>query len=93
MLVKWDPYTEVEKTFDRFFQRPFALKPYWDDRNGEAVTWQPAVNVYEDQEKLSIDVQLPGVDLKDVHLSVTDHTLQIRGNVKGRLKSRRMAIM
>ena len=84
MLVKWDPYTEVEKTFDSFFRRPFALKPYWDDRNGEAVAWQPAVNVYEDQEKLSIDVQLPGIDIKDVHLSVTDHTLQIRGERKAK---------
>jgi len=82
MLVKWDPYTEIEKTFDGFFRRPFSLKPYWDDRNEEVIPWQPAVNVHEDKEKFSIDVQLPGIDMKDVHLSVTNNTLEIRGERK-----------
>ncbi len=82
MLVKWDPYTEIEKTFDGFFRRPFSLKPYWDDRNEEVIPWQPAVNVHEDKEKLSIDVQLPGIEMKDVHLSVTDNILEIRGERK-----------
>ena len=86
MLVKWDPYTEVEKTFDDFFRRPFSLKPYWDDRNGDALSWTPPVNVYEDEEKLAIDVQLPGIDKKDVHLSVKDHILELRGERKADTK-------
>ena len=65
MLVKWNPYTDIEKTVDSLFRRPFALRPFWDDRNGEGVGWQPAVNVYEDKDKLSIEAQLPGIDLKD----------------------------
>ena len=84
MLVKWDPYTEIEKTFDGLFGRPWSLRPYWDDRNREALTWKPAVNVSEDKEKLSIEVQVPGIDMKDVHLSVTDHTLEVRGERKAR---------
>lgn len=82
MLVKWDPYTEVEKTFDNFFSRPFGLRPYWDDQNGAGGAWKPAVDVYEDKETLSIEAQLPGIDMKDVNLSVTDHTLEIRGERK-----------
>lgn len=82
MLVKWDPYSEIEKTFDNFFRRPFALRPFWDDRNAESATWRPSVNVYEDKEKLSIEAQLPGIDLKDVNLTVTDHTLKIEGERK-----------
>ena len=82
MLVKWNPYTDIEKTVDSFFRRPFALSPFWDDRNGESVGWQPAVNVYEDKDKLSIEAQLPGIDLKDVSLTVTDRTLHIRGERK-----------
>ena len=82
MLVKWNPYTDIERTVDSLFRRPFALRPFWDDRNGESVGWQPAVNVFEDKEKLSIEAQLPGIDLKDVSLTVIDHTLQIRGERK-----------
>ena len=82
MLVKWNPYKEIDKSFDEFFRRPFSRKPFWDDRNSEVVAWKPAVNVHEDDEKLAIDVQLPGIDKKDVHLSVNDYTLEIRGERK-----------
>lgn len=82
MLVKWDPYTEIDKTFDSFFRSPASLRPYWDDRNGEVGPWKPAVNVHEDKEKISIDIQLPGIDMKDVYLSVNDHTLEVRGERK-----------
>ncbi|RMH37793.1 MAG: Hsp20/alpha crystallin family protein [Nitrospirae bacterium] len=82
MLVKWDPFTEMEKSLSELFRRPWALRPVWDDRNVEAVTWKPAVNVYEDKDNLYIEAQLPGIDLKDVHVSVSDHTLQLRGERK-----------
>ncbi len=90
MLVKWDPYTEIEKTFDNFFRRPFSLKPYWDDRNEEVVSWKPAVNVHEDGEKFRIEVQVPGIDRKDVHLSVNDHTLEIKGERKADTKEEKI---
>ena len=89
MLVKWSPYTEIDKTFDSFFRRPFGLVPFWDDQNGDAVAWQPAVNVYEDKEQLSIQAQLPGIDMKDVSLSVTNRTLQVRGERKDENKEQR----
>ncbi|MDR4493226.1 MAG: Hsp20/alpha crystallin family protein [Nitrospirales bacterium] len=82
MLVKWDPYTEFDKAIDGLFRRPLALRPVWDDRNGETTAWRPAVNVYEDKDHLAIEAQLPGVGMEDVTLSVTDRTLQLRGERK-----------
>ena len=82
MLVKWNPYTEIEKSFDHLFRRPFSLTPFWEDGSREAVPWRPAVNVHEDKEKFTIDVQLPGIDKKDVQLSVNDNILEIRGERK-----------
>ncbi|MGD9852977.1 MAG: Hsp20/alpha crystallin family protein [Nitrospirales bacterium] len=82
MLVKWDPYTEFDKAIDGLFRRPLALQPLWDDRNSETTAWRPAVNVYEDKDHLAIEAQLPGVRMEDVTLSVTDHTLQLRGERK-----------
>lgn len=82
MLVKWEPYEDIERTFDNFFGRNFWPRALWDDRNGEVTKWRPAVNVYETKENLSIEAQLPGIDMKDVNISVTDHTLEIRGERK-----------
>ena len=82
MLVKWNPYTELEQTMNGFFDRPFGLRPMWDDRNDEALAWQPAVNVYEDKDHLAIEAQLPGIDLNDIELSVNEQTLHLRGERK-----------
>ena len=81
MLVKWDPFKEIEQTLGWWNTKPFC-RPLWDDRNEEATNWAPEVNVYEDTEHLYLETQLPGVDLKDVNVSVNDRTLEIRGERK-----------
>ena len=82
MLVKWNPYSELERTVNGLWDRPFGLRPMWDDRNGEPVVWQPSVNVYEEKDHLSIEAQLPGIDLNDIELSVQEQTLHLRGERK-----------
>ena len=82
MLVRWNPYREVERSFDEFFGRDWDVRPLWDDKNGQVGTWKPAVNVYEDKDSMYIEAQLPGIDMKDVNLSVTDHALELRGERK-----------
>ncbi len=82
MLVKWNPYTELERTVNGLFDEPFGLRPIWDDRNAEARVWQPPVNVYEDKDHLAIEAQLPGIDLNDIELSVKEQTLVVRGERK-----------
>ncbi len=82
MLVKWNPYTELERTVNGLFDQPLGLRPIWDDRNAEAQAWQPPVNVYEDKDYLEIEAQLPGIDLKDIELSVKEQKLELRGERK-----------
>ena len=87
MLVKWDPFTELERTFNWWAGRPYA-RPVWDDRNCEAGHWAPPVNVYEDTDQVYYEVQLPGIEMKDVNISVTDQVLQIRGERKADTEKR-----
>ena len=82
MLVKWNPYTELERTVNELFHQPLGLRPNWDDKNGELLAWQPPVNVYEDKDHVAIEVQLPGIDLKDIDLSVKEQTLSLHGERK-----------
>ena len=77
MLVKWNPYTDLERTVDGLFNQPFGLRPVWDDKNVEALVWEPTVNVYEDKDHLAIEAQLPGVDLNDIELSMKEQTLHV----------------
>jgi len=81
MLVKWDPITEMEQTLKWWETQPF-LRPRWDDRGDVAKTWAPPVNVYEDTEHLSVEIQLPGLNLEDISISVKDQTMDIHGERK-----------
>ncbi len=78
MSGKWD----LLKELDWWGTQPFR-RPYWDDPGAQAVNWVPPVNVHEDKENVYVEAQLPGIDMDDVKISVTDHTLQLRGERKG----------
>ncbi len=81
MLVKWNPFQELERTLDWWNTQPFR-RPQWDDAVPSGSHWVPPVNVYEDKESLFVEAQLPGIDMNDVKLSVTDHVLQLSGERK-----------
>lgn len=42
-------------------------------------TWQPAVNILEREEGIEITVEMPGIDAKDVDVTVEDGVLSIKG--------------
>jgi HSP20 family protein len=92
-LTRWSPlgsvfqlHREVNDLFNRFFgeeSTPDLARP-----NAEVVTWWPAVESYTDKGDLHVRVALPGVDPKDVEVTVADDTLTIRGERKGKGESK-----
>jgi HSP20 family protein len=49
------------------------------EEEGNLSTWTPLVDICEDQEAVRITAELPGMQQKDVKLSVKDGVLTIRG--------------
>jgi HSP20 family protein len=66
--------TEMEDLFNRFFGAP----------NGETAPnmWAPNVDVEETDKELLVKADLPGVDAKDVDISIADGTLILKGEKK-----------
>jgi len=60
-----------------------ALGAPWSFGRGENGTitaaWTPACDIFEDKDQLKIVVELPGVKLEDVKLSIENNLLTIRG--------------
>jgi len=58
----------------------------WQAQQGETGTitaaWVPAVDVFENLEAVKIVAEIPGVDPKDVKLSIENTVLTIRGEKK-----------
>ena len=81
-LMKWRPFgsgllevqEEMDKVFDQFFSRsPARLS--WNGNGG----WHPVVDISENKEGFVVTAELPGLTQDDVHVSLTDNTLTVKG--------------
>jgi HSP20 family protein len=68
---------EMDRLFDSFFREPLggALDwPHWG-----AGKWSPAVDVAEDDKEVSVRAELPGIDPKDIDVTVVGNQVVISG--------------
>lgn len=81
-LVRWEPRRNLTRGFfDDFFdmmEKPGRSRKNWFDGG----IWAPAVDLIDKNDKLLAKVELPGVDKKDVKLSLNDSNLTIQGEMK-----------
>jgi len=68
---------EMKDFFERFFPAAF------EGNGGESkAVWAPRVDVSETDKEIQIKADLPGVDPKDMEISVTEGVLTLRGEKK-----------
>jgi len=69
---------EIDELFDNFF-RDFEMEPYfgrWRDR------FTPSVDVVEDEKEVRVSAELPGMDEKDIEVTLNRDSLTIKGEKK-----------
>ncbi len=79
-IVRWDPFRDLMNLQDevnRLFRRSFFRGA--EPASETVATWAPAIDMYETDEKLTVEVELPGLEAKDVEISLEDDVLRIRG--------------
>ncbi len=64
---------EMNRLFDNFF-RGFEIEPFG--------TFRPSVNVVEDEKEIRVSAELPGIDEKDIEVSLSKDSLTIKGEKK-----------
>jgi len=65
---------------DDFIERFFYRWPLLD-RETETI-WSPRVDVHETEKVINIDVELPGIEKKDIKIETRNNTLTISGERK-----------
>jgi HSP20 family protein len=76
-MDRWEPFRvsdiqgEVNRLFDNFLGRPATATA--------GRTWLPPVDMFATNDDLVLSVELPGVDEKDVNVSITGDLLTIKG--------------
>jgi HSP20 family protein len=71
LLEKWAPFGELD-LIDRRMRRMFAGL-------GVVPAVIPATDVYEADDELVLELEVPGFDEKDLAIEVIDHTLTVKG--------------
>ncbi len=82
VLTRWEPFREFATLQDRI-NRVFR-DSYTADRDESLTTssFAPAVDVYEDEHKVTLKIEVPGIDEKDIDVRVENNTLTVHGERK-----------
>ncbi|HYG21820.1 MAG TPA: Hsp20/alpha crystallin family protein [Verrucomicrobiae bacterium] len=82
VLANWpnlDRLTGLRAELDRFFETPLAELA----RNSQVFSgWSPALDLYEDSDKFTVHVELPGMNKEDIDISLHGGSLSISGERK-----------
>ena len=71
---------EMNRLFEGFFSRPLTTSSWFDTI--EPGRWLPAVDMSETDRQIHVRAELPGIDPKDVDVSVSEDRLVISGEKK-----------
>ncbi len=63
---------EMNKTLDNFFNRDTSI----------GTEWKPAVDVAETESEIIVNAEIPGIDPKDIDISIMGDKLTLKGEKK-----------
>ena len=77
-LVRWDPLGRLQRQMvDRFFDPTWRTES-WEGSQRPS-SWTPAVDAHEKDGSIHVTLELPGVEMKDVDVTLENNVLTIRG--------------
>jgi HSP20 family protein len=70
-LIRWDPFRELNKWGG-------LLSPRWEMPSA-MTAWNPAMDIFENENDIVIKVELPGMEAKDIELGLDNGVLTLKG--------------
>ncbi|MBZ5720121.1 MAG: Hsp20/alpha crystallin family protein [Acidobacteriia bacterium] len=86
VLTRWDPFREFSTMQERMnrMNRLFR-ESYIPEGPEEALTttsFAPPVDIYEDEHTITLKLEVPGIDEKDIDVRIESNTLTVHGERK-----------
>src|SRR5437879_2383461 len=78
VLTRWDPFREfstLQDRMNRLFQQSYGDR----EKALTTSTFAPAVDVYEDEHNVTLKIEVPGIDEKDIDVRIENNTLTVHG--------------
>ena len=83
LLTRWDPFREfvtLQDRMNRLFRDSYG--PEGREEALTATTFAPPVDVYEDEHNVTLKIEVPGIDEKDIDVRIENNTLTVHGERK-----------
>ena len=83
LLTRWDPRRDLATMQDRINR--FVRESYSPEGPEEALTttnFAPPVDIYEDEHNITLKMEVPGIDEKDIDVRIENNTLIVHGERK-----------
>ena len=78
-LKPWTRITDLKQEMDRLFDRVF--EPRWDEFPATG-DWAPSLDLSETKDALVLKMEVPGMDAKDIQVSLQENLLTVKGEKK-----------
>jgi HSP20 family protein len=82
VLTRFEPFREFTTLQDRMNR---LFRDSFGDTRDEALTtstFAPPVDVYEDEHNITLKIEVPGIDEKDIDVRIENNTLVVHGERK-----------
>src|SRR6478672_7735636 len=80
LLTRWEPLRDLATLQNRLNR--FARESYSPEGPEEALTttgFAPPVDIYEDEHDITMKLEIPGIDEKDIAVHIENNTLTVHG--------------
>jgi len=86
LLTRWEPFREFSTMQDRMnrMNRLFreSYTPAVPEETLTTTSFAPPVDIYEDEHNITLKLEVPGIDEKDIDVRIENNTLTVHGERK-----------
>src|ERR1700733_9768702 len=83
VLTRWEPFREfttLQDRMNRLFRDSFG--PEGQDQSLATTAFAPPVDVYEDEHNITLKIEVPGIEEKDIDVRIENNILTVHGERK-----------
>jgi len=83
ILTRWDPFRElstIQERMNRLLRGSYS--PEGPEEALTTTSFAPPVDIYEDEHDITLKMEVPGIDDKDIDVRLENNTLTVHGERK-----------
>jgi len=83
VITRWDPFREfstLQDRMNRLFRESYG--PEGREESLTTTSFAPPVDVYEDEHNVTLKIEVPGIDEKDIDVRIENNVLTVHGERK-----------